>query len=85
MILLCCKSRVFREEVFCSQGSVQISLEIKSFEGISRAYARAFQTEFLIFCCHKCHTSPEKGRGKSQNEALEKASFDGVWDRTRRL
>ena len=51
---------------------------------LSRAYARD-STEFLIFCCHKCHTSPEKGRGKSQNEALEKASFDGVWDRTRRL
>ena len=69
---------------FSNQGSVQISLEIKSVEGIARAYARV-TTEFLIFFCHKCHTSPEKGRGKSQNEALEKASFDGVWDRTRRL
>ena len=42
-------------------------------------------TEFLIFCCHKCHTSPEKGRGKSQNEALEKASFDDVENEARRL
>ncbi len=49
MILLCCKSRVFREEVFCNQGSVQISLEIKSVEGISRAYARAFQPSFRFF------------------------------------
>ena len=52
---------------------------------ITRAYARALQTEFLIFCCHKCHTSPEKGRGKSQNEALEKASFDDVENEARRL
>ena len=51
---------------------------------LSRAYARD-STEFLIFCCHKCHTSPEKGRGKSQNEALEKASFNDVENETRRL
>ena len=49
MILLYCKLRVFREEVFCDQGSVQISLEIKSVEGISRAYARAFQPSFRFF------------------------------------
>ena len=49
MILLYCKLRVFREEVFCNQGSVQISLEIKSVEGIARAYARAFQPSFRFF------------------------------------
>ena len=41
---------------------------------------RVHLTEVLIFCCHKCHTGAEKGRAKSQNKVLERASFDDVWD-----
>ena len=59
---LYCKLRVFREEVFCDQGSVQISLEIKSVEGISRAYARAFQPSFRFLLSQVSHKSWKRER-----------------------
>ena len=39
----------FVSKFFCNQGSVQISLRIKSVEGIARAYARAVQPSFWFF------------------------------------
>ena len=49
MISLCCKSMFLRDEVFCNQGSVQISLEIKSVERCFHVCMRARFNRVLDF------------------------------------
>ena len=78
MILLYCKLRVFREEVFCNQGSVQISLEIKSVEGLARAYARAFQPSFWFFAVTSVTQVQKKG-GISRKMKRWKRRLSMMW------
>lgn len=78
MILLYCKLRVFREEVFCNQESVQISLEIKSVERCFHVRMRARFTSFRFFAVTSITQVQKKG-GISRKMKRWKRRISMMW------